>query len=78
MPSPPQRCAYWMGRCYEMLGDYLDALLLYQRTRGLANHSYYGRLAQDAADASCAEGCRRPGMPAPTRAFRRPCVCSTA
>jgi soluble lytic murein transglycosylase len=49
-------CAYWMGRCYEMLGDYLDALLLYQRTRGLANHSYYGRLAQDAADAVAQKG----------------------
>ena len=43
-------CAYWMGRCYEKLGDYLNALLLYQRTAGLANHSYYGLLAQDAAE----------------------------
>ncbi len=49
-------CAYWMGRCYEKLGDYLNALLLYQRTRGLANHSYYGRLAQDAGEAIARKG----------------------
>jgi soluble lytic murein transglycosylase len=48
--------AYWMGRCYEKLGDYLNALLLYQRTRGLANQSYYGQLAQDAAEAIMQKG----------------------
>ncbi len=49
-------CAYWMGRCYEKLGDYLNALRLYQRARELANSSYYGRLAQDAAEAISQKG----------------------
>ncbi len=49
-------CAYWMGRCYEKLGDYLNALQLHQRVRELANNSFYGRLAQDAAAAIAQKG----------------------
>ena len=55
-PKSASACAYWMGRCYDKLGDYLNALRLYQRTRELANHSFYGRLAQDAAEASARKG----------------------
>lgn len=55
-PESASASAYWMGRCCEKLGDSLNALLLYQRTRGLANPSYYGRLAQEAAEATMQKG----------------------
>jgi len=39
---------YWMGRCYEKLGDSAHAAQLYSRARALANSSYYGQRARDA------------------------------
>jgi soluble lytic murein transglycosylase len=39
---------YWMGRCYEKLGDSLKAKYVYGRARALANDSYYGRRAREA------------------------------
>jgi soluble lytic murein transglycosylase len=49
-PNPPSAVSamYWMGRCYEKLGDTAKAKYLYRRTRTLANESYYGRRAQEA------------------------------
>jgi soluble lytic murein transglycosylase len=39
---------YWMGRCYERLGDRGHAAYLYRRARALSNNSYYGRRAAEA------------------------------
>lgn len=47
---------YWMGRCYERLGDRASALAVYQRASALANHSYYGRLSAQAGSALQANG----------------------
>jgi soluble lytic murein transglycosylase len=55
-PDSASASAYWMGRCSERLGDYLSALKLYQQARRLANHSYYGQLAQEAAEAVAQKG----------------------
>ena len=41
---------YWMGRCYQKLGAPEKAHYLYQRTRSLANDSYYGQRAREAED----------------------------
>jgi soluble lytic murein transglycosylase len=55
-PDSVSASAYWMGRCSQRLGDYLSALKLYQQARRLANHSYYGQLAQEAAEAVTQKG----------------------
>ena len=49
-PDPPSAgsAMYWMGRCYEKLGDYGKALYLYGRTQEIANASYYGQRALEA------------------------------
>jgi soluble lytic murein transglycosylase len=39
---------YWMGRCYERLGDRVHAAHLYRRARELSNNSYYGQRAAEA------------------------------
>jgi soluble lytic murein transglycosylase len=39
---------YWMGRCYEKLGDPQKARYFYRRARELANDSYYGQRALEA------------------------------
>jgi soluble lytic murein transglycosylase len=39
---------YWLGRCYEMTGNFKNARYLYKRVQALANDSYYGQSAHDA------------------------------
>ncbi len=39
---------YWMGRCYERIGDFDKAASCYRQTQALANTSYYGMRARDA------------------------------
>jgi soluble lytic murein transglycosylase len=50
-PSKASLATYWMGRCYEKLGDTAKAHDLYVRTRDLAGASYYGQLAVTALSA---------------------------
>jgi len=52
-PSPLQAgpALYWMGRCYQSLNDYENAKYFYGRTLALANESYYGQRALEAASA---------------------------
>jgi soluble lytic murein transglycosylase len=40
---------YWMGRCYENLGDLAGARYLFTRAQALANQSYYGQRARESA-----------------------------
>jgi soluble lytic murein transglycosylase len=47
-PLPASSAIYWMGRCYEKLGDSGKAQYLYRRTQSLANNSYYGQRAREA------------------------------
>jgi soluble lytic murein transglycosylase len=47
-PLPASSAIYWIGRCYEKLGDSAKAQYFYRRTQSLANHSYYGRRAREA------------------------------
>jgi soluble lytic murein transglycosylase len=47
-PSSASGAMYWMGRCYEKLGDTESAKYLYQRARALANNNYYGLRAREA------------------------------
>jgi soluble lytic murein transglycosylase len=47
-PIAASSAIYWLGRCYEKLGDSEKAQYLYRRTQSLANHSYYGRRAREA------------------------------
>jgi soluble lytic murein transglycosylase len=39
---------YWMGRCYQKLGDFEHAKYFYSRARQLANDSFYGWCAREA------------------------------
>ncbi len=48
-PAAAAGAVYWMGRCCEKLGDSRSALLMYRRAATLANQSYYGQRAQQAA-----------------------------
>ncbi len=52
---PDQRLAaqalYWMGRCYESLGDGTRASYLYARCRAFAADHYYGQRAQSSEQA---------------------------
>jgi len=50
-PSKASMATYWMGRCYEKLGETAKAQYLYVRTRDLAGASYYGQLAVGALSA---------------------------
>ena len=49
-PAAAGSAVYWMGRCYEMLGNYRNAKLLYERARALTNEGYYGERAREAAE----------------------------
>lgn len=42
---------YWMGRCYQSLGDTIHASHLLGRVRTLADHSYYGQRGFEAEQA---------------------------
>jgi soluble lytic murein transglycosylase len=53
---------YWMGRCYEKLGDGARAAYLYGRCRSLANDHYYGQRARESA-LSLAQPGIAPGRP---------------
>jgi soluble lytic murein transglycosylase len=55
---------YWMARCFEKLGDNDKASYLYGRIQILANHSYYGQRARDAAGAVQSNGPSNPLHPA--------------
>ncbi len=50
-PGDPAAPAYWMGRCYEKLGDAAKAGYLYERGDALGNRSYYGQKAREAREA---------------------------
>ncbi len=52
-PSPHQAgpALYWMGRCCQSLNDYGNAKYFYGRAHALANESYYGQRAREAASA---------------------------
>jgi soluble lytic murein transglycosylase len=41
---------YWMGRCLQKMSHNSGSAELYERARELANHSFYGLLAQQALD----------------------------
>jgi soluble lytic murein transglycosylase len=47
-PLPASSAIYWMGRCYEKLGDFEKAQYFYRRTQALAGHSYYGQRGGEA------------------------------
>jgi soluble lytic murein transglycosylase len=49
-PDPRNAIAaiYWIGRCYQSLGDTIHASYLLGRVLMLANHSYYGKCALEA------------------------------
>jgi soluble lytic murein transglycosylase len=47
-PLSASSAIYWMGRCYDKLGDSGKAQYLYRRTQSLANNSYYGQRAREA------------------------------
>ncbi|MBZ5497558.1 MAG: transglycosylase SLT domain-containing protein [Acidobacteriia bacterium] len=47
-PGAASAPAYWMGRCFENLGDPDKAASLYGRVQFLANNSYYGQRAREA------------------------------
>ena len=47
-PSSATSAMYWMGRCYQKLGDSENAKYLFRRVRALANESYYGQRALEA------------------------------
>jgi soluble lytic murein transglycosylase len=46
-PLSASSAIYWMGRCYQKLGDSEHAKYLYSRARLLANDSYYGWCARE-------------------------------
>jgi soluble lytic murein transglycosylase len=47
-PSSASPAMYWMGRCYEKLGDTGSAKYLFQRAHALTNQGYYGQRAREA------------------------------
>jgi soluble lytic murein transglycosylase len=47
-PSSASSAMYWLGRCYQKLGDMEDAKYLYRHTRALSNEGYYGQRAREA------------------------------
>jgi soluble lytic murein transglycosylase len=56
MQAAAAAAAYWLGRCYEKLDDPRTASRLYRNAAALANQSYYGQMAQQAADVLAPEG----------------------
>jgi soluble lytic murein transglycosylase len=55
-PLSASSAMYWMGRCYEKLGDFGHAKYLYGRAEALGNNSYYGERARDAEAALVKSG----------------------
>jgi soluble lytic murein transglycosylase len=53
-PSSAVPAAYWLGRCYEMLGIPENARYLYRRVQAVANDSYLGLCARE-SEASLAK-----------------------
>lgn len=53
---------YWMGRCYEKLGDSMSAKYLFERAADLSNHNFYGQLAREAGQ-SLTKAERRQSIP---------------
>jgi soluble lytic murein transglycosylase len=47
-PSSASAAIYWMGRCYQKLGDSGKAHYLFKKAEMLANDSYYGQRAREA------------------------------
>jgi soluble lytic murein transglycosylase len=47
-PASAGQAMYWMGRCYEKLGNSASAKFLFSRVRAVANESYYGQRAREA------------------------------
>jgi len=47
-PSSAGSAMFWLGRCYQKIGDVESARYLYQRTRALNHDSYYGQRAREA------------------------------
>jgi soluble lytic murein transglycosylase len=49
-PDPPSAASamYWMGRCFQKLGDSSKAQYLFERVQALSNESYYGERAREA------------------------------
>ena len=48
---PASSAMYWMGRCYEKLGDSAGAKYLFTRAQALGNEGYYGQRARESAGA---------------------------
>jgi soluble lytic murein transglycosylase len=46
-PLSASSAIYWMGRCYQKLGDFEHAKYLHSQARQLANDSYYGWCARE-------------------------------
>jgi soluble lytic murein transglycosylase len=61
--SGPFHTIYWMGRCYEKLGDGARAAYFYGRCRTLAGDSYYGQRARESEESLRKAG-PIPGQPA--------------
>jgi soluble lytic murein transglycosylase len=59
----PFGTVYWMGRCYEKLGDGARATYLYGQCRSLAGDNYYGQRAQESEESLRKAGLI-PGHPA--------------
>ncbi len=53
---------YWMGRCYEKLGDGSRAAYLFERCRAFAGENYYGQRASESEQALKRSGAL-PGRP---------------
>ena len=45
---PASAAMFWLGRCYQKLGDFRHAKYLFGRAHALANNSFYGPLAREA------------------------------
>jgi soluble lytic murein transglycosylase len=69
-PLPASSAMYWMGRCYEKLGDPGKAHYLYRKAEILANDSYYGQRARE-ADASLQKAENGGSMPVPGLDFKQ-------
>lgn len=50
-PSSAGQAMYWMGRCYQKLGNLAGAKYLFTRVRDVANDSYYGQRARESESA---------------------------
>jgi soluble lytic murein transglycosylase len=69
-PSSASPAMYWMGRCYERLGDTVSAKYLYQRSRLLTNEGYYGQKARE-SEMSLDKAPKKAQYPVPGIDFNR-------